>query len=193
VLSNAIESPLEIRGLRTALVRGEHEVAGTLQGLDLAAPVVLAPAGKLSFRVAPAAPLGGEGAIDAVFDLTEVHVRADRDALWAVILDPGTPGTYSKRVTVRALPALFQAASDRPTDAIGALTVEFEGGGTVELNPEHLSAEADLRLPIADLVLRRADQGVYRYRVTLIRASGQSADPEWRSATTTILFPEVQR
>ncbi len=193
VLRNVTESDVEITALRAALDRGQERVEGTIQGLDLSSPVTIAPGGEIAFTVLPAAPLGGDGPADAVFDLSDVRTRPDPAALWNVLLDPATPATYAKSITVRALPALFQPPPDRPDDAIGAMTVEFQGGETVEVNAGQLSAVASLRLPIADLVLRHADAGVYQYRVRVIRNNGQTTLTDWISDTTTILFPDVRR
>lgn len=193
VLRNVTESPVEIRALRAALDRGDERVEGTIQGLDLSSPVTIAPGSEIAFTVLPTAPLGGDGPTDAVFDLADVRTHPDPTTLWNLLLDPATPATYTKSITVRALPALFLAPQDRPDEAIGALTVEFQAGETVELNAEQLTAAASLRLPIADLVLHRADEGTYRYRVRVIRNNGQTTVTDWIDETTTILFPDVRR
>ncbi|MGA7880210.1 MAG: hypothetical protein WCD63_04990, partial [Terrimicrobiaceae bacterium] len=58
-------------------------------------------------------------------------------------------------------------------------------------NAERLEADAKVRLSLVDYILRRLDTGQYRYAVTVIRASGQSRDSEWRTDRTGILFPQI--
>jgi hypothetical protein len=192
-LRNCIESPLEIRTLPSALERGGAQVEGRLSGLDLGAPVVLPPGGEISFAVQPVATLEGEGPADAIFDLSGVKVMPDREALLAAIIDPDTPATYDRVVTVRALEALFQPTAEKPDDAIGAVMVEFEGGEAAELNPAQLTASASLHVPILDFLQSKVDALNYRYKVRVIRPSGQTLDENWRTGNAESFFPEVRR
>lgn len=190
-LRNACESPLRMESLSAQLVRGAGRAAATLVGLSL--PLELKPGEQTTFQVAAAQPLdGGEGVLDAVFDLDGVRSLPDKDAIWAAVLDPNTPAEYRRTIKVKTFKALFDAPADLPDQQIMALVLDFERGlDAVELNPDQVEVQAVLRLPLSDYILRRAEEGQYRYKMTIIRRKGQQRDADWRVDNTGILFPDV--
>lgn len=191
ILRNVIESPVQINSLTAMIARGDREVEATIDGLDLSQPLKLEPQASTEFTVRPVEVLEGTAPPDALFDLSGVEVLPDPAALWLAIVDQTTPAKYKQSITVRALENVFTGA-ENPDDTIGAVTVEFEGGNTVELNSEQLTVTAELFLPIADVVLRQVDAGQYRYRLRIIRSGGQTIDEQWRTDTSQILFPDLR-
>ena len=192
ILRNAIESPLRVSHLGADLRNGEALIPSQVV-LGGALPVELRPGEELRLRVNATAPLAGTETLHAELDLSGVEVLPDREAVWAAVLDPSTTPEYVRRIQVRTFAQIFQAPPDRPEDQIMALVLDFERSESVVLDADHLQVEAALRLPLADYVLRRVDSGAYRYRVTVVRLSGQTQDPDWRTASTGILFPDVRR
>jgi hypothetical protein len=190
---NVIESPIRINHLSAMLHRGEAMFPGEIRGLST--PVTLGPGEEITLTVAPSAPMVEAGSLHATFDLNGVEVLPDPEKVWNAILDPNLPAEYLRSITVKTFKDMFNASPDRPGDQIMAILVEFERGDTVELNADKLESKATLRLPVSDIILRRvdqeADQGTYRYRVTVIRKEGRSRDETWKTDRIGILFPEV--
>jgi hypothetical protein len=191
-LRNAIESPLEVRGLQARLVRGEMVVDATVRGAVFDPPPVLKPAESLSCEVVPAAPLAGSGNPTAAFNLGQVKVQADAQAVWDAVVDKSRLPEFNRAIKVKTIKQTFDARPENPSDAVVAVVVDFERGTSVELAADKLEAEAKVGLALEDFVLRRLQTGEYRYKVTLIRANGgQARDSEWRTDTTGILFPRI--
>ena len=190
---NAIESPIRINHLTAMLHRGEAMFPGEIR--DLSTPVTLGPGEEITLTVVPSAPIVEAGSLHAVFDLNGVEVLPDPEKVWNAILDPNLPAEYLRSITVKTFREMFNPSPDQPGNQIMAILVEFERGDTVELNADKLEAKAALRLPLSDIILRRvdqeADQGTYRYRVTVIRKEGRSRDEVWKTDRIGILFPEV--
>jgi hypothetical protein len=185
-LRNAIESPVNIVNLTIELWRGEARVLGQMQGLDLTSPVELSPGAAIGFVVVPTSPLPGEGPLTAVFNLQEVEVRPDPQALWNAILDPTVPAEYTKTIVVRTFPEIFTEHQ------IEVIEVDFERGNTVELTAAAPNAEATLRFPISDIILRQASEGTYSYRLTVVRKTGQVRDSAWRTDNGTIFITAAE-
>lgn len=184
-LTNAIESPVELRGLRAMLAREEAR-EGVIEGLSFAAPVAVAPGALVECRIT-AADLPGQGPIAAMMDLRNVMVKPEPEAVWAAIVSQTRVPEFRRVVTVKAIKQTFETGAD----PVIAMVIDFENGSSIDLSLEKLFADAEVRVPLTDLVLRRADTGSYRYMVTVIRASGQTKDTAWRSDRTGILFPSV--
>lgn len=189
-LRNAIESPLMMHRLEATLQRGEIRVAGEIRGFTT--PVTLHPGEEVTFTIHPSAPILGSGPLRAVLDLSGVEVLPNPDTVWKAILDPNVPAEYSRSIQVRTFREMFDPPQDQPPEnQIMAILVEFERGTTVELNAGKLDAQAVLNLPMSDIILRRLNQGEYRYRVMTIRRGGQSRDEMWKADSIGILFPKV--
>ena len=72
--------------------------------------------------------------------------------------------------------------------------IEFEGGGTAELNAAALEAKVRVDYPIDDVVLGRPVSSTYRYIVTVIRADGrQQRDTVPREGNSGTFFVNVVR
>lgn len=128
-----------------------------------------------------------------------VRFEGDPDELYERILEQTSPTQYIRTIEVRTVDAVFAAPPDRPEAEILAILVDFENSDTVELTAGSLTAQAKVRLPISDFVLRRADEGVYRenegvyrYRTKAIRKHGASPVSEWAETTMEIVYPDVE-
>jgi hypothetical protein len=199
-LRNAIESPVRITALNAEIRRGQAATPGEIRKLvSLSSgestdqlPVELKPGVSLRLLLVPSSPLPGEGALHAFFDWTGVKVQPDKDAVWNAILDPATPAVYLRTIKVKTFKQKFDPPPNNVDDQIMSVVLDFEGGPSVELNADNLERDVSLPLPIGDYVLRKADQGQYRYKVRIIRLSGEMRDAEWRTDSTGILFPSVK-
>jgi hypothetical protein len=188
---NAIESPVQINNLSTILSRNLERFPATIQGLDFTQPIRVEPNAQISFKVAPTSPITGDGPVTANYDLDGVEVIPDKEAIWNLVLDPSTPGVFIRPIKVKTHKQRFDPPPNQPETQILSLVVDFEDGNSVELNAEHLEQEVGLRVPIGDFVLRKTDARQYRYKVRVIRLSGTTADPDWKTDDTGILFPTV--
>ena len=126
-----------------------------------------------------------------LFDFDQVFVQPDAEAVWAAVVDQTRLPEFTRTIKVKTIKQTFESRPDQPSDPVVAVVVDFERGDTVELKAEKLEADAKVRLSLVDYILRRLDTGQYRYAVTVIRASGQSRDSEWRTDRTGILFPQI--
>jgi len=187
---NAIESPVQIKGLNAVLSRDLERFPATIQGLDFTQPIRVEPKAEISFKVVPTAPVTGEGAVTAKYDLGGVEVIPDKEAIWNLVLDPSVPGVFIRPIKVKTHKQRFDPPPQQPETQIMSLVVDFEDGNSVELNAEHLEVEVGLRVPIGDFVLRKTDARQYRYKVRVIRLSGSTGDQNWRTDDTGILFPQ---
>jgi hypothetical protein len=190
-LHNAIESPAEIRGLEAVLTRGDMEADGVISGLSFEAPVAVRPGEALNCQVTPTTVLGGSGEVAVLFDFDQVVVKPDAEAVWAAVVDQTKLPEFTRTIKVKTIKQTFEPKPDQPSDPVVAVVVDFERGDTVELNADKLETDAKVRLSLADYVIRRLDTAQYRYAVTVIRASGQSRDSEWRTDRIGILFPQI--
>jgi hypothetical protein len=192
-LKNAIESPIIINELNAEIRRGEAATTGqirklvSLENTDQL-PVELKPGQDLRLLLVPSSPLPGAGALHAVFDLTGIKVQPDKDAVWNAVLDDAL-AVYPRLITVKTFKQKFDPPPDNADNQIMAVVVDFEGGVSVELTADKLE-ERDVPLPasIGDYVLRKPDQGQYRYKLRVIRLSGETRDTEWRTDITTTLY-----
>jgi hypothetical protein len=191
-LKNAIESPIIINALNAEIRRGEAATPGqirklvSLENTDQL-PVELKPGKELRLLLVPSSPLPGAGALHAVFDLTGIKVQPDKDAVWNAILDDAL-AVYPRLITVKTFKQKFDPPPDNADNQIMAVVVDFEGGVSAELTADNLERAVPLPLPIADYVLRKPDQGQYRYKVRVIRLSGETGDTEWRTDNKTTLY-----
>ena len=190
-LRNGIESPAEMRGLTAVLARGGADAEGVIAGLSFEAPIVVRPGEAVNCQVAPATALGGSGEVAVLFNFDRVAVQPDADAVWEAVVDQTRLPEFTRTIKVKTIKQTFEPQPDQSSDPVFAVVVDFERGDTVELNADQLEADAKVRLSLADYVIRRLGTGEYRYAVTVIRASGQSRDSEWRTDRIGILFPPI--
>ena len=178
---NAIESPVRINRLSAILHHNDSQVPGILRGFS--APVQLGPGEEATLVVAPATPIPGADPLQAIFDLGDVEVLADREKIWEAILDPAT-SEYWRMIRVKTFPEMFDAPAGRPKEQILEIDVELKRGTgrgtTVALTANQPEAEVGLPSPISDYILRREDVGEYSYRFTVIRQAGPK-EGEWKT------------
>jgi hypothetical protein len=141
--------------------------------------------------VAPATALGGSGEVTVSFNFDRVAVQPDADAVWEAVVDQTRLPEFTRTIKVKTIKQTFEPRPDQSSDPVFSVVVDFERGDSVELNADKLEADAKVRLSLADYVIRRLGTGEYRYAVTVIRASGQSKDSEWRTDRIGILFPPI--
>jgi hypothetical protein len=218
-LLNAIESPLRINALDAFLSVGGEVIPTSTQGLTLPQPN-LAPGGTLEFKVIPQKAANGSETPQVRFSLRDIRAIPDREAILNAILDRSTVEFFNM-VTVKAVASLFQpstgmdAASTGATntgapttsvnvtdtvpsgngsknDAIQAILVEFQGGGTGELNANQLEATVRIDYPVEDVVLKKSIDENYTYTVTVIWADGrQKKDAEPRRQSSQMFYVNV--
>jgi hypothetical protein len=172
-LVNAIESPVRINTLTAEVDGGPAEIDG------LPLPVArLDPGREARMTVRPRSPQTTTGVPHVRFAMDGVQVLPDPAAIWNAIVDRSTV-SFFQMITVNIVPGAFHPVADRPDDQIIAVQVAFEGGGTAELTATKLTDQVRVDYSIDDVVLRHQVDTTYRYRVTVIRASGvQETDPE---------------
>ena len=190
-LRNGIESPAEMRGLMAGLTRDGMHAVGAIAGLSFEAPIIVRPGEAVTCQVTPATALGGSGEVAVLFNFDRVSVQPDAEAVWEAVVDQTRLPEFTRTIKVKTIKQTFEPRPDQPSDPVLAVVVDFERGDTVDLNADKLEADAKVRLSLVDYVIRRLDTGQYRYAVTVIRASGQSKDSEWRTDRIGILFPPI--
>jgi hypothetical protein len=176
-LINAIESPIRINTLSAEAGAGTTIGPAEITGLTL--PVDrLVPGRQVQMTVRPKATSIGSGPPQVRFSMQGVQVLPDPEAIWEAIVDRSAVA-YFQTIKVNVVPGVFVPVADRPDDQIVAVQVAFEGGGTADLSADKLTEQVRVDYPIDDVVLRHEVDTSYRYRVTVIRASGvQQTDPE---------------
>lgn len=182
-LTNEIESPLVFQGVK-ALVKdasGQRSVSAP----GPVPPIRLEVGQSGEFQL----PAGVE-ALD--IDLPGAEADMDRERMFSIVLDPSTAPVYLRPLVVKTFKAMFAAPAAQPEQQVMAIVLDFEGGLTVELNADQLEQKIKLPVPVANYVLRRADVGSYRYKMSVIRLGGQTRDTDWRTDDTGTLFPNVR-
>ena len=189
-LSNVSESPLRL----DALTLGAPDCTLSLSGAVF--PLTLPPAGQPGSQVVwPLAVTGTPPGPNTVIGITEVRAvpLPDPELVWNAVLDPSVT-RYSQRLSVKTSRSLFAPEADPLLE----LDVEVRKGDGPSVSaslsaslgsPDQAVIATDLLLsfPVADLVLRRPDQGQYSYRVGAVRASGQHLS-EWKIASDPVIW-----
>ena len=184
-VSNAIESPISLKGLPATLTRGGQSAPAMLSNADFANPVQLAPGAAVQVVMTPTSPLPDGAATSVALDLSNILVTPDRAAIYGEILDPTTPTAFSRTVHVVTGETRFSAGAAAPS----RIVVEFDGGGSVDLHPGHVEGDALVKRPIEDFVLRHGSTGSYRYRLqTLPSNGGAPVIGEWQEASSDFLL-----
>ena len=190
-LRNATESPLRIEALPVWLRRDGIDAQAMIDGLDLSSPVTLAPDATVSITVRATQPLVGEGPIDAIFDLGQVHAQPDPEKILPLILDKSVNQECVRPVKVET--ALDLLGEGAPLDqSIRRIVVEFRGNRRVELDRAHLLELVEVPIPLLDVLLRRNTEGTYSYRQIIIyKSNRQVVDQTWRQGDLSFLFVPV--
>lgn len=185
-IANAIESPVRLDTVAALLPQSAGPLTAELQPSP--AGTTLAAGASLTATVVPERTPDEPEVLPEV-TIVDATVTPDARALWDAICDD-TTSYLTREITVKAPAQLFAPGPDG--SQILAVVIELGGlaGGltkTVELSADALSAPAAINAPIADLVLRTADPGQYRYRVSTVRAD-RVTDGDWRTRSSEILW-----
>jgi len=192
VLTNLIESPVEVTAIKASLLARGVEADATA-GFATPLPQRLAPGEALTMTVEPKkalpTPLPQGMTVEPLLDFAGVRVAPDSEAIWNAILDADTAVEAQRTIRVKLFAGMFDAPSGDAADRAMAVIVQFEGGPSVELTPDKPEGEARLSSPIGDIVLKRATAGGYRYKTQIIRRSSRPIDAEWRNDSADLLIP----
>ena len=148
-------------------------------------PLDLPPLASAQFRL----PRSAGTPLD--LDLSGVRAIPDRDTIFDLILDPSTRAAYLRQITVKTFAQTFAPPADAPQKQVMAVVVDFDDGSAVELSATRLESTVNVPVPIANFVLEKDLVQPYRYKVTTVRLSGATTDPEWRTGESKILFPTI--
>ena len=189
---NEIESPLSVQALDAFVSWSGQRCRGLVQGAALPT-ASLAPAATIQLTVTPEAPMPATAIPEVEFIPSGVTAVADPEAIWDSILDRTTV-EYFRVVTVQAVATLFDPVAGREAERIVSILLEFENGGTGELEQTSLQTAVRIDYPIDDVVLGGTPPTSYRYTVTVIRADGrQDVDAAPRVGTASTFFVSVVR
>ena len=168
ILKNAIESPLQINTLSANLRYGNTSIAGILSALSTPLPAIVNRGENFTLTVTPS-DLSQTNLTDVVLDYSGVQVVKDPDAVLGAIMNVQTLVTYTRQVSVTAIPQLFQPPSDHPDDPIMMILVDFlTSGETLSLTPAVPTQTITLRLPVKNFILNQIDIGAYHYQATFV-------------------------
>jgi hypothetical protein len=191
-LTNAIESTLEVSGISASLLTRGIET-GANAAFSTQFPLKLAPGETLMMNIASKrqlpTPLPGGLTVEPLLDFRGVKVLPDSEAIWKAIFDADVSIEAQRTVRVKLFPGMFDAPSGNAADRAMAIVVQFEGGSSVELTPDKPEGAVKLSAPIADVMLKRAGGGGYRYKSQIFRRNSRPADSEWRSDNADLLIP----
>lgn len=191
-LTNNIESPVNIQTLDTSINRDGQQVRGLVQGTAVPREQLL-PGETMELTIAPETALTSHAEPQITFDLSGVTVTADREAIWSCILDRDTV-EYFRRVTVKAIPTLFEAVPGREEERILSILVQIEGSPTVELTAATTDKQVHVNLPIDNVILGHPVPAAFRYSLTVIRANGrQDANPHPPEQSGDLFYVPVVR
>lgn len=184
-MTNEIESPLRARHIDAVVQDGATVTVKPLTS-ETPYPVDIAPGASAVFRLPGASTLTVTD-----LDLSDVSGVPDKAAIYDVILDPSTPPAYERGIQVKTFKPIFDPPVSAPQEQLMSIVVDFEDGTTVELRADQLEATVKVPVPLAGFILGRAEDLSYRYKVTAVRLSGATADDEWQTGQSGILFPRA--
>ena len=182
-LTNSIESPLQIKQLQAMLQQGDKSIPARIEGVDFSKSLLLQPEDSISLTIIPLAALS-EAPANVSFDLDQVNVLPDKEAIWDAVLRSDTPAEYKRSITVKTFREVFG-------DRIKVISIDFRRAGTVDftVDAEQLEATAQVLAPVRNLILREADPGNYEYKVLVILKDGQQFEDEsWRTGSRESLW-----
>ncbi|MCC6456067.1 MAG: hypothetical protein IT328_14025 [Caldilineaceae bacterium] len=173
-LTNRIESPVLVRSIPGSIVSGTDILPATLDNLAKSGapaqfPVQVGAGEMLTFRLVPNQAPANPAQVAALYDLDDVEVQPDANAVWQAVLDNSVAVTHLRTIHVRTFAEWFA-----PTTDVQAIALDFADGDTpVVLTPGNLEAAAVIHMPPANIILRETSKGEYRYTMVVVRASGQ--------------------
>jgi hypothetical protein len=185
-LRNVIESPVRIRQMEVRMRSGNQSIPAQLEGLTL--PLDLPSGERAVYPLRLETPLAATDQAEAQFDLREVEVIADREAIWNAILETGVQPEYVRKVGVRTVIDLFRG----PEPRVSLIRVNLQRGGgsivSVDLTEQQLQTEASLSAPLRDYVLGKSDPGVFQYQVLSVRGGMRTPVSAWKNASTNLII-----
>lgn len=187
-LQNATESPFGIEALPVWLRRAGVQVQGRIDGLDLSTPVVLQPSASIEITIHPSQPLPGEGGIDAIFDISQIHGLPDHKKIWDYIIDESVLPAGSRTITVSGAPTAF-AEGQPPDERVTSIGLEFQNNVTVTLDASHLNTQVSVPTSLYEQLFPSTPPKTtpYWYRQTIFYESGRIADSDWRQDNSAFL------
>ena len=105
-LRNGCESPVVVRSIPLQIVTEDkvlvdaHAENLTRDGVSVEFPVTLAQDKTLALKVVPDQSEAVNGTSDALFNLDDVKIKPDREAVWSAILDASVPAEYMRTIKV---------------------------------------------------------------------------------------------
>lgn len=194
---NAIESPIQINKITAHLHRGSQATPELTQVLPPNPPAQLAPVrdsqppDQVTFDLMPTGSLPGTDPLVVSYDLDDVKVQVDRQAILTAALSSARLAVYDRTITVQASAVTFGTFTrpDGSTDAISSVVVDFEhASNSVQLKSSHLSEVVTLHLPISDYVQAQMVESSYRYKISVYYNGGKSSlDANWRTGSSGVL------
>ena len=189
-LRNGCESPMVVHSIPLQIVTEGKVLAAradnlTRDGESVEFPVKLAQDQALALKVVPDPPEAVNGTSDALFNLDDVEVQPDPEAVWSAILDASVPAEYTRTIEVKGFKEWFEQET-----GVRAIGIDFENGDSVTLEANFLEAKGHIRVPVSDLVLRKEQKSEYRYTQVTVHKSGRQTRTQ-KSDSLDLLFPEV--
>jgi hypothetical protein len=133
----------------------------------------------------------GEGPMDAIFDLAQVHAQPSAEKILSLILDTSVVQECVRPVTVITAPDLL-GESEPPDSSIRMIIIEFRGNRRALLGKDKLEVDIQVPVPLTDVLLRRDTEGTYSFRQTVVyKSNRQVVDPAWRQSDQGLLFVPV--
>jgi hypothetical protein len=155
-----------------------------LDAVTGAYPVEIPAAGSANFRLQHSST-----ASISDLDLSEADSKPDKTVIYNLVLDSSTPPAYLRPITVKTFDRTFKAAPENPQAQVMSVVVDFEDGTTVELTAAKLEVpNVNIPVPVSGFVAGQGETQTYRYKLTVVRLSGVSTDPTWRSGDSGLLF-----
>lgn len=226
VVTNAIESPIQINALPVTLLQGTTAISSSVSSTSPTLPVTLQPvrpASSAASAPSATAPTNGSSAVNissvaavatppsaitmvlqpatapppgtsysVQFDLTQVTVLPDSQAILQAIVQNQTVAPVQKQIPVQLPAEVFPSpaattastlsSSSSPSSAgtapLLAVQVVFQDGQTVTFEPSMTATDGvytqtiSLNVDITNYILGQGDSSNYTYRVDTITAQG---------------------
>lgn len=183
-LANEIESKLRVLQLEAIVRQEDSLLVKPLTSATGSYPVEVEPGKTGDFRLPQASGMVLNG-----IDFSEVECAPDRETIYHLLLDPSTLPAYLREIKVKTFKPVFQEQPANPQNQVMSVVVDFQGGASVELTADRLEASVKVPVPLAGFIIGNEVSLDYHYRVTVARLGGVTADTQWRTGQSGILFP----
>lgn len=194
-LTNAIESPVKINNLKAELRCGDAKIKARIE--DVSFPIEsLPPQQSITFVIAPLSPVECSEDLTAVFNLMDVEVLPDQEAIYDYIFNKNSPRDYFREIEVKTFREVFNSKPNR-SETVRVILIELKSddGGensvTVELNSEKTIDKVELPRSYRSYFSGQTDDSKYLHRVTVFRGEDNprpGTSGEWISDTKDLLF-----